>query len=236
VSALRVDGVKMSRLGGCDRAMGMAAAMLALALAGCSSTEKLVGSLGLPGSSSNQPSNLVGTPPAQASANPPSNIDPSSNCPPTSVRPGASTYTLSARGAEPTTLDLRYQATIRQLARECVVLGATMTIKVGVRGRIILGPAGGPGEIVMPLRYALVREGVEPKTIVTQFHRVSVAIPPGQGNVPFTHVEQDLTFPTPSLAELENYVIYVGFDPQMMDQKKPRKPAKRSKRAPKRTQ
>jgi hypothetical protein len=210
--------------------MVMAAVMLALALPSCSSSEKLIGALSLPGSSSNQPSNLVGTPPAQAGANPRSNIDPSSNCPPTSVRPGTSTYTIGARGAEPATLDLRYQATIRQLARECVVLGATMTIKVGVRGRIILGPTGGPGEVVVPLRYALVREGVVPKTIVTQFRRVPVAIPPGQGNVPFTHVEQDLIFPTPSLAELENYVIYVGFDPQMMEQKKPRRPARGRKR------
>jgi hypothetical protein len=200
-----------------------------LALAGCSSSERVLSSLGLPGSSSEQPSNLVGTPRAQAGASPASNIDPSSNCPVTDIRQGSSTYTLSAPGTERTALALRYQATIARLARECAVRGATMTIKVGVQGRVILGPAGGPGEIVVPLRYALVQEGIQPKTIVTKFYRVPVTIPPGQGNVPFTHVEENLTFPTPSIAELEKYVIYVGFDPQMMEQK-PKKTERRRRR------
>jgi hypothetical protein len=64
------------------------------------------------------------------------------------------------------------------------------------------------------LRYALVREGVEPKTIWTQLHRVPIDIPPGQTNVPFMHIEEQLAFPLPSRRELAAYVIYVGFDPQ----------------------
>jgi len=47
---------------------------------------------------------------------------------------------------------------------------------------------------VIPLRYAVVKEGVEPKTIVTKLHRIPVTIPPGQGNVAFSHIEDDLTF------------------------------------------
>ena len=119
------------------------------------------------------------------------------------------------------------------MARECAVLGATMTIKVGVEGRVILGPNGSPGEVVVPLRYAVVQEGVEPRTIMSKFYRVPVTVPPGQGNVPFTHVEEDLTFPTPSYADLQKYVIYVGFDPQMMEaKKKPRRSRKTRGRAP----
>jgi hypothetical protein len=224
--------MKPSRIRNGDRAMIAAAAMLALALTGCSSTERVLGSLGLPGTSSNQPSDLVGTPRAQAATNSASDIDPKTNCPVTDVRRGASTYTVNAPGADRTALDLRYQATINRLARECSMLGATMKIKVGVQGNVILGPAGGPGEFAVPLRYALVMEGTEPKTIATKFYRVPVVIPPGQGNVAFTHVEDDLIFPTPPLVELENYVVYVGFDPQMMDQKPKRasKPARKRKR------
>jgi hypothetical protein len=38
-------------------------------------------------------------------------------------------------------------------------------------------------------------------------------VQPGQTAVPFTHIEQDVTFPMPRPAVLEAYVVYVGFDP-----------------------
>ena len=88
----------------------------------------------------------------------------------------------------------RYQVSIAQTARECAPLGGVMTMKVGVEGRVLLGPAGGPGQIDVPLRMAVVQEGPNPKTIVSKFYRLAVAIPPGQTSVPFVHVEQDLTF------------------------------------------
>ena len=42
-------------------------------------------------------------------------------------------------------MDLRYQATIIRTARECQVNSGVMTMKVGIEGRVITGPAGGPG-------------------------------------------------------------------------------------------
>lgn len=135
------------------------------------------------------------------------------DCPGVDIRSGASTLSLGAAGAEPSATSLRYQVSIVRMARECALLGATMTMKVGVQGRVILGPAGGPGQVDVPIRLALVQEGVEPKTIWTKFYRVAVAVPPGQTNVPFVHIEEDVTFPLPRPAELEAYVVYVGFDP-----------------------
>jgi hypothetical protein len=88
-----------------------------------------------------------------------------------------------------------------------------MTVKVGVQGRVVIGPAGGPGQIEVPLRYALVHEGPEPKTILTKFYRFPVTIAEGQGNVPFLHIEEDITFTVPARGQLDNYVVYVGFDP-----------------------
>ena len=102
-----------------------------------------------------------------------------------------------------------------------------MTMKVGVQGRVLLGPAGGPGQVDIPLRMAVVQEGPSPKTIVSKFYRLAVAVPPGQVSVPFEHVEQDLTFPLPRGADLDAYVVYVGFDPQTLNQKPERKPAKK---------
>jgi hypothetical protein len=69
-----------------------------------------------------------------------------------------------------------------------------------------------------------VHEGVAPRTIVTKLHRVSVTVPPDSTNVPFTHIEEDLTFPMPRGNEIDSYIVYVGFDPvgaREMDRKKP---------------
>jgi hypothetical protein len=89
-----------------------------------------------------------------------------------------------------------------------------MTIRVGVQGRVALGPLGGPGQVDIPIRYAVVQEGVEPKTVDTKLRRVAVAIAPGQANVAFTDVAEDISFPVPRPNALAAYVVYVGFDPQ----------------------
>jgi hypothetical protein len=149
------------------------------------------------------------------------------DCPGVDVRQGASTLAISAPGAESGPMTTRYQVTIAQTARECAALGGVMTMKVGVQGRVLLGPAGGPGQVDIPLRMAVVQEGPAPKTVLSKFYRLAVAVPPGQVSVPFVHVEQDLTFPMPRPAEFDAYVVYVGFDPASLNQKPERKPAKR---------
>jgi hypothetical protein len=47
--------------------------------------------------------------------------------------------------------------------------------------------------------------------------------------VPFVHIEEDLSFPRPSPAELDAYVVYVGFD-QIGDKPDPKakRPAKKA--------
>jgi hypothetical protein len=148
--------------------------------------------------------------PADPGAIPSADID----CPGIDIRTGAATYSVGPQGtADATPTTLRYQADIAKTARECSVSAGSMTIKVGVQGRLILGPTGGPGQVDVPIRLALVQEGVEPKTIWTKFYRVGVTVPPGQTSVPFVQIEENMTFPMPKPAELDAYVIYVGFDP-----------------------
>jgi len=150
------------------------------------------------------------------------------DCPGVGIRAGASTLSVTAPGQDAGPMSTRYQATIGETARECAALGGVMTMKVGVQGRILLGPAGGPGQLDVPLRMAVVREGAEPKTIWSKLYRFPVAIPPGQTAVPFVHIEQDVTFPLPRGDELEAYVVYVGFDPMGAPAKpEPRKKGKK---------
>jgi hypothetical protein len=149
-------------------------------------------------------------------------------CPPVDVRAGASTLTVPPAGAD--AFSLRYQGSIGELARECNVSGGIMRIKVGIGGRVLVGPAGGPGQIEVPLRYAVVKEGPEPKTVISKFSKFPVTIPEGQPNVVFSHVDSDIAFPMPPGLEIEAYVVYVGFDP-VGEKQQPKKPQAKPKPA-----
>jgi hypothetical protein len=130
---------------------------------------------------------------------------------------------------EPSALDLRYQVTIVRTARECRVTAGVMTMKVGVEGRVITGPAGGPGTVDVPLRLAVVQEGVNPKTILSKFAREQVTIGEGVNRATFTHIDPEISFPMPQPAAIiDAYVVYVGFDPLGAQQDK-RKPAAKPK-------
>ncbi len=222
-----------------------AALGLAVLLAGCSSYESLFGSKPSPavstGTSSSSSSSsftdrfnnlILGTPPntvAEGGGAPPPDID----CPAVQIRQGASTFAQSAQDTGTNALSLRFQASFVKTARECALRGGNVTMKVGVQGRVIIGPAGMPGPLTLPLRLAVVKEGLEPKTIWTKFYSVPVTLPPGQPNVLFTQVEEDLTVPMPSNREFDQYVIYVGFDPEsaaVEQKKKPARPSAKPKR------
>lgn len=151
-------------------------------------------------------------------------------CPGVAIRRGAGTLSVSANPAEPTALNLRYQVGIADTARECRLVGTMLSMKVGVQGRVVVGPAGGPGQIDVPLRIAIVQEGVEPKTLVSKLQRLAVTVPPNDFNVGFTHVEDELIFPMPKGNEIDSYVVYVGFDPLGTKELEKKKPAPRSAR------
>jgi hypothetical protein len=150
---------------------------------------------------------------------------PAVDCPTVEYRQGAATLAVSGSG-ENATLGLRYQGSFVQTARECQLRGGQLTIKVGVQGRVVVGPAGAPRDSTIPLRYALVREGQGQKTLWTKLFMVPVTLPDGELNVPFIHVEEEMTVPNPPPAELDGYVIYIGFDPEGVKEPKPKPAAK----------
>ena len=206
-----------------SRRGGLLAALVVLgpALGGCSSVSAPSFS-GWFGSSS----------PAAGDASAALTLPENFECPAVTVRSGAAALAISANPADSSALNQRYQLALNDTARECKVAGPTLIMKVGVRGRVIVGPAGGSGQVDVPVRFAVVREGVEPKTIVTKFLRVGVNIGPNDPSVPFSVVEDDLSFAMPRGAEIDSYVVYVGFDPvtaQEMDKGR-RKPAPKQHR------
>ncbi len=161
---------------------------------------------------------------------------PEVNCPPVEVRQGASTLTIGPTG-NTSAMSVKYQGVFTREARNCAVVGGDMVMRIGVQGRVIVGPLGAPGQVEVPLRIAVVQEtpgGARP--ITTKFIRIPVAVSNDDTGGLFTHVEESVSFPLPTpTSSLDDYVAYVGFDPlsaQAQDKQKER-PAPRARSRPK---
>ena len=182
---------------------------LALLLAGCGSSSLSSSLSSLNVFDSNKAT--TGTAADGAAANP-SDIE----CPSVIVRTGASTLMIgdNSKANESGVMSLRYQGTIIRTARECNVTAGVVTMKVGIEGRIITGPAGGPGTVDVPLRVAVVQNGVTPKPIVSNFGKETVTVGQQVDRVAFTHIDENIVFPLPQpLGLIDSYVVFVGFDP-----------------------
>jgi hypothetical protein len=198
--------------------------VLALALGGCGSMDLLKSSpLDLFSSSSKATND------APAAGGPGSLSTDDIDCPEIRIRTGAATLMIGSKpGEQPSALELRYQGSIIRTARECHVNAGMMTMKVGIEGRVITGPAGGPGTVDVPLRIAVVQEGVAPKAIASRFGRETAILDGSVDRVIFTHIESDIAFPLPQpLALIDAYVVYVGFDPIGAQPEKKKPPVKR---------
>jgi hypothetical protein len=142
------------------------------------------------------------------------------DCPTLRIRDGASTIQAMAKTESPSAMDLRHQVSFVRTARDCSLNAGIMIIKIGVQGRVTLGPAGKPGPVDVPVRYAVVQEGPEPKTITTIVRRLPVSVPDGQNRVNFSDVNDEIRFPIPSVGVLDTYVVYIGFDTEAKPEKK----------------
>jgi hypothetical protein len=137
------------------------------------------------------------------------------DCPYIDIRQGASTLTIPPPPPDGSgeAMALKYQGTFVRAARDCAIVNGQMVMRIGVQGRIIVGPAGGPGQVDVPLRFAVVSDPTKgSSTVTTRLVRIPVTIGPGDGNATFTHIEEGLSFPLPP-SGLANYVVYIGFDP-----------------------
>jgi hypothetical protein len=149
-------------------------------------------------------------------------------CPSVTIRSGASTLPVGLPGKQASGNDLRYQETITRTARDCVLKGGQITARIGIQGRVIVGPAGAPPSVEVPMRLAVVQDtgGVE-KIIVTKAFRTTVAMDPDGSNSEFSIVAEDVVYAAPAEAVADSYIFYVGFDPAGL---KPEAPARGKKK------
>ena len=127
----------------------------------------------------------------------PQGPEPELNCPPVSIRAGASTYLVAMPGKPAVGNDVRFQATITRTARECVRNGGEITARIGIQGRVIAGPAGAPKPSRCRCAIAVVQGGVNEKTIATKAYRTTVAMAE-DGACRSRLVADDILYPVPA--------------------------------------
>ncbi|MCC8957461.1 hypothetical protein H8B02_29675 [Bradyrhizobium sp. Pear77] len=166
-------------------------------------------------------------PATPAAPQPLNDADAQLTCPPVQIRSGASTYSVSVDGKEAVGNDVKFLASITRTARQCNLNSGQITAKIGIQGRVIVGPSGAPPTIQVPLRVAVVKGGVGERTIATKAYTTTVQMD-DSGSVPFSLVAEDVVYPAPSSADNDDYIFYIGFDPQALKpEPKPRAPHKK---------
>jgi hypothetical protein len=127
-------------------------------------------------------------------------------CPPIKVRAGGEALFYYGNGRVGNARDLNYQAVLDKESRNCVVSNGLITVKMGVVGRLLLGPAGNQTEVTVPLRFTVERDNV---AMFSENYQIPVAVTPPAQSAEFVKVVENVAIP---YVGGENIVIWVGFD------------------------
>lgn len=104
---------------------------------------------------------------------------------------------------------VHHQVSIKNIARECVVEGDHVVIRVGVEGDAMLGPAGSAGAYGGTIRVAL-RRTHDDSLVSSKSYRVSASIPAGAARADFRLLADPIQAP-PSAKAQDEFEILVGF-------------------------
>ena len=131
-------------------------------------------------------------------------------CPVVDVKEGGAAHRVySGRGVSNN--DVRYQYSIGQTARECAVINNQLGIRVGVEGKVLLGPAGAASSFNVPVSIA-VRDESSQQILASKTYQVAVTIPAGSPHSTFSVVSEHLLVPLRRKEANEDYLIIVGFE------------------------
>jgi len=176
--------------------------VVSLTLAGCG-----VGSL--VGDGSNTASQLADT---TATANEISQLQSSAlpaiatECPPIKVRDGGEAIFAYANNRIGDARALQFQAVIDGQSRNCVVSNGLITVKMGVVGRLVMGPSSSTNSMTLPLRFAVERDEI---TVFSQVYEIPMTVTPPSQSEEFVKVVENVAIP---YLGGEDIVIWVGFD------------------------
>jgi prophage DNA circulation protein len=130
------------------------------------------------------------------------------DCPQVEVQDGTAAIRVGGQDNQ----SVRYQFEVTQTARECKVEGAQFAIKVGVAGRLLIGPAGSAGSYSAPLRI-VVRNDVTSKPVISKLYKIDAAADAASNlQAPFQVVSEPFLLPYEHKWADQDYTILVGFD------------------------
>jgi len=129
-------------------------------------------------------------------------------CPPIKVRQGGGAIFSYLPNRIGDASGLNYQAVIDGQSRNCVVSNGLITVKIGVVGRMLLGPNSTQKSLNLPLRFAVERNDI---AVFSQIYDIPVAINPPDRSQEFVKVVENVAIP---YLGGEDIVIWVGFDPK----------------------
>jgi hypothetical protein len=128
------------------------------------------------------------------------------NCPQIEVQDG----TAFVRVGGDANSSVRYQFDITNTARECHIQGNQFSVKIGVAGHLLIGPAGNPGAYSTQLRL-VVRRDADQKPVFSQAYKIQ-ADTSGGSQASFQYVSDPIMLPFTHQQEDEDYTLLVGFD------------------------
>lgn len=105
---------------------------------------------------------------------------------------------------------VRYQLSIDQTARECLIEGENVSIKLGIEGGVVLGPAGAPGAFTATISVAL-RRLKDYSLVSSKSYQVSASVAPDGMRGDYRLLADPISVPLVSKRAHEDYEIIVGF-------------------------
>jgi len=132
-------------------------------------------------------------------------------CPDVNLREGTAYFRAYEKGGDNDPTKVIHQASLVDTTRQCRVDGDQLVMTVAASGRLVAGPAGGPGDISLPIRVVV----VEGETVLySELVQQAVLLPSGTTTTQFIHTNPTVTFPSTSGRTAK---VFIGFDPGPYD-------------------
>ena len=129
------------------------------------------------------------------------------NCPPVDVADDGAAYRVGG----PDNASVRYQFNIGATARQCDPAGpGQAALKIGVKGEVVIGPAGSAGTYSVPLKVVVTNQA-DRKEVFSKSYNVE-ATTDGLAAGAFQLVTEPILVPMPTLQLANLYSVTVGFE------------------------
>ncbi len=136
-------------------------------------------------------------------------------CPNITLRDGTAFFNSYAKGGQDDPAKLTYQSSITDATRNCTRTDTTMSINVGVAGKVVPGPVGGTGNVSLPIRVAVVRGD---EVLYSQLHKNAVQVTDASAATQWVFTIPNITIPKPTARDIQ---IFVGYDEGPQKKKAP---------------